>query len=211
MGYKTFEFNEQLKIGKAGENLAQKFFLQKFGKNCVTDVSDDPTEQKKDIDFYVYSQKLDRRLGIESKYDTTAWGNIFLETCVRTCKLINSRKETLHVSQGWLYGSDADYIAYAFEQYRVLLLFPLKDVADWFGEYNKKKMLPMKYAKNRTDKKSIVYYGEGYAVPIMDIFSDPEIGQKCCAYAYNEEQFCKISAEELRSIIARNSWYRKSA
>lgn len=115
---KYFGFEEQLKVGKIGEQLAKKAIKQIYPTMSILDVSSDKYYQAKGIDFLLkrkYGRKC-RPLKIDVKADwTEQWtGNIAYEIWSDYGK-----------KEGCFKTSEADYFLYVFPNFGHVLLIDM--------------------------------------------------------------------------------------
>ena len=144
---KTYNFKQQLKIGKKGEHILDIFFKNKFHIKQVSL----QTELEEGIDRIFINKKSGKKFSVEYKRDDMALktGNLFIET------LSNSSNGKL----GWIFWS---------QSYRVMILvggiiYSLK--TEELREYIKKEgdRYKERSCKNKT------YYSVGKLMPIKDL------------------------------------------
>lgn len=164
----TFNFNQQLSKGEAGENDILNFFTQ-FGwhieKTGMTN------GQRSGIDARMTRQGHEP-ISLEIKTDERTWttGNAFIETVSVDTKNI----------AGWAYTSKANWLAYYLPQGGYFYLVRMS----WLRE-----QLPLWTQKCRTVKvKNKGYYTHGLIVPIV-AFEQEALE---CADLPNEKVNCRV-------------------
>lgn len=150
------EFDKSNEYGTAGEEIVIDYLQRLSSTLKVTDVSNKPDYQSKGIDL-VLKKKSGEFVLFEVKTDSYTSGNIYYET------VSNARYNTL----GGFEKTQADFILYYFEKWRILLILGRSALQDWFS-LNKEKLVAAgheKRIKNRA-KDGSVYESIGYTIPI---------------------------------------------
>lgn len=106
--------------GKRGEKLVYDALTARGHK--LTDLSEDPQAQKKDIDFFVeHKCGQSTTLEVKSDFRSESTGNLFIE--------YENRNNVTRKGKGWYYYCEAEYICFAQENNRkafIVLLDELK-------------------------------------------------------------------------------------
>jgi hypothetical protein len=133
------------------------FIQNQYGFQFVSDLREKKEFQDKDIDLLFKDSIMDE-IPIEVKIRTQIWNDIAIET----------KSSTEYDTLGYIYKSQATFLAYAFvidNTIKSFYLLHLPRLKEWF-ERNKHKYKP-KYAPNPPNNP--IYHTEFYPIPIRDI------------------------------------------
>jgi hypothetical protein len=190
----TYYFGEQLHVGDVGEEIFERFCKKWITQGKMTEITDlrKFTEyQKKDCD-YACTYPNGKKLLMEVKCDTRKTGNLFAESIVTS--YVNGEDgiaEKNGCKPGWLYGSESDYVFYAFPGLDVAYLINRRQLASFVdhcmlpacmqleGSY----VSPFKVrAAYNCDKRrpNEFRFGIGYCVPLREI-ENAEMMRGCWA------------------------------
>ena len=157
MSKPAYSFRRQLKVGRRGVKLAKDILSEQY--ETVMDLDEDMAAQRRGIDVFVPS------LGyLEIKCETYAPKNVFLEIEVAG-------------KPGAIDRSCADYLAYIYPDYGLMLLLPRPELQKWLRE-NWSWILRerRKWVKKvRSAHKGRKWQATGIAIPINVLLKDLEI------------------------------------
>lgn len=147
---KTYNFNQQLNIGKSGEEFVDKFFSNRYD---IEEVSLE-IELKNGIDR-IYTRKTDGKVfNVEIKTDIMAvkTGNMFAELLVTH---FNGK-----IVDGWIEKSKADMLLYYLPN-KAIYCFPLEKLKKFVVDNQHR--YRVKNCQNKT------LYSTGLLIPLKDI------------------------------------------
>ena len=138
-------FQDDLTIGKRGEKLVAAALLKRG--HTITDLSEDPIYQRKDIDMMLCKNDVVVSLEVKNDIKSNTTGNVFVETY--------NQNNVSRNGEGWFCYCEADYLCFVQELWNEAHIVSRDELikAIWSGNYR----------KTRSP------FSEGYIVPIGEL------------------------------------------
>ena len=121
-------FNEQLKKGKVGEELAYNYLITRGWE--VEDVSNNEEYFSLDIDFLAAKDGNSVSLDVKTEEAMSRTGNMFIEDAITY--------QDGRMAKGWLYYSKAEYIWHVNPKNGVAFVYRLEDMQDYLRKAPRK-------------------------------------------------------------------------